>query len=184
MQWCCSSRFLPNAGRGNFPGSALLGIANQSADGIELVITGEDDRFPPDSPSSDFLLFDLDVNEPCNDVKEAIPLQHFFPEVCSLVISRDFRISGTAIVALIEWEEMRGLSTQAGGHVGAVGINGKMDERTFSELKDEVVWVPIVLVLVFGMFPVLAGHGILEFKCDDRNPVQTKDDIERVVVFR
>lgn len=166
-----------------FSSSSLSRIANESPDSVELVITGKDDRFSPDCPSADLLLFDLDVNEPGDNVEEAVPFQYFFPEVCSLVIPGNFQVPSTAVVTSIEREEMRAFSAQASGHVGAIGIDGKMDESPFSELKDEIVWVPVVLVLVFGMFPVLAGHRVLEFKCDDRNPIQTENYIERVVVF-
>ena len=45
-------------------------------DHIELVVTGEDERFlPPGLPEHDFFLL-LQVDEPGEDVEEAVSLQH------------------------------------------------------------------------------------------------------------
>ena len=92
--------------------------------------------------------------------------------------------SGTTVIATIEREEIGTFTCQVGGHISTIGIDREVHQSPFLKLEDEIVWVPVILVLVFGILPGLASHGILEFKSNNRDSVETQDDIEGVVMFR
>lgn len=71
---------------------------------------------------------------------------------------------------------------QAAGHVDRVRVDGEVDERPLLELEDEVRWVAVVLVLVNGVAPGLAGHGVLELDCSDRDAVERQRHVQAVAV--
>ena len=120
--------------------------------------------------------------KPRQDVEEALPLQHLFPQVGGLVAAGIVGIAGAACRALVEGQKARVPPRQARGHVDLVRIDGEVDQRPLLELEDQVRGVAIVLVLGHGVPPGLAGHGILELHGGHRDAVQAQDHVEGIAV--
>lgn len=160
----------------------LAGFGDNIPDCFQLVIPGEDSVFGPDLPAVERFLLHLYMHEPGEEIEQAIPGQDLFPEICGLEVARIFRVPCTSVVSLVEGEEVRGGTRQAGGHPGFVGIDSEVHQGPFLELEDEIVRIPVPLVLLHRVLPGLAGEGILQFHSHDRDAVHPENHIERVVV--
>ena len=131
------------------------------------MIAREDESFFFEFASVFVLFFvDLEMDESGDQIKEAVTLEDFFPEVGGAIIVavRIGWVSGSALVALVEGEEAGGGSGKAGGHPDKLGIDGEVGEGAAFEFKDGFAGISIVAILSFGVFGGLSGEGIFEFE--------------------
>jgi len=98
------------------------------------------------------------------------------------VIAGALRIAGSTSISPVEGQEMRGLAGQPGGHVHLIRINRKVDEGASLELEEEICRIAIDLILMNGIPPCLACHGILELCRGHRNTVQGQGHIHCIAV--
>ena len=158
-------------------------ICNQFPHRVELVVSGEDHGFLLDLLVTDLLFFNLKVDEPGQDIEKAIALPDLFPQVMGLISAGILGIACAGAIAQIEGQEVRGFPCEPCGHVDLIRVYGKMHEGPLLELEDQVIRVAVVLILVYGTPPCLAGHGVLEFGRGDRNAVQAQNKVERIIVL-
>src|SRR3989337_3067092 len=122
-------------------------IHHHLSDRIKLVISRKDHSFFLDSLIAKFLFLNLNRDEPCQGIQKAVTLKRFFPEVSGLIATRIIRVACTACVAFVKRQEAGTLAVQSGGHINLIRINGKMNQRTFLQLENQIPWVTIMLVL-------------------------------------
>ena len=158
------------------------GIVDEPSHRVELVVPREDHGLFLDLPVAGLLLLDLEMDEPGEDVEQAVPVPHLLPEVRGLVPPGVFGIARARAVAQVEGQETLP-APEPGGHVDLVRVHGEMYEGPLLELKDQILGVAVAPVLVDGVPPGLAGHGVLELRRGDGNAVQAEDQVERADVF-
>ena len=127
---------------------------------------------------SDFLLDDLQVHEPGEDVEQAVALPDLLPQVGGLVAASGCPGCPRQPSPLLKGRKSVLFPGEAGGHVHQVGIDGEVDQRPLLELEEQVVGVAVVLVLPDGVVHILAGQGVLQFGGDDRDAIQTQSQVE------
>ena len=154
------------------PYAFFPGIMHQRTNTVQLVIPGKDHVLDLDLLFSELFILHLEVDEPRQDVKKAVPFQDFLPEVGGFIVARVIRIASAAIAALVEGKEPGVLAGEACGHVDLVRIYGKMDKGTLLELEYQVRGITVRLVLSDSITPCLAGHLVLELYRCDRDPVE------------
>ena len=125
----------------------------------------------------------LDVDERPQKVQPCIALPHLLPQVCRLVARRHGRVPcgagvASAVAALIERQEHRGLTGQRGRHRHSVRVDREVHERPAAE--DQVVGVAVGPVLRHRVLDGLVGQRILQLGGRDRDPVDHQDHVERV----
>lgn len=148
------------------------------------MIAREDESFFFEFASVFVLFFvDLEMDESGDQIKEAVTLEDFFPEVGGAIIVavRIGWVSGSALVALVEGEEAGGGSGKAGGHPDKLGIDGEVGEGAAFEFKEGFAGISIVAILSFGVFGGLSGEGIFEFEGDDRDAVEAEGEVDDAV---
>ena len=123
---------------------------HQHAHRLELVEAGEDHGLGLDLAALIVaFFFDLQVDEAGEEVKQAVALQHLFPQVCRSVgpARRIGRISGCSGGTLVEGKKACGRARQTGGHKHGLGVHGKVHQRAVLEFEDGLVRVAVLLVL-------------------------------------
>ena len=110
-------------------------------------------------------------------------MEHVFPQIGGAVGAtlRVGWIACTAVVTLIEGEEVGGVPGETGGHPNDFRIDSKMSQGAAFEFKDGFVLVAIAPILVFGILSRLAGEGIFEFEGDQGNAVEAEGEIDNPV---
>ena len=101
------------------------------------------------------------------NIEEAVPFQHLFPQVPAAVARGVLGIAGPAldfsrVAASVEGEEKGASAHKAGGHVNLIRVNGEMHQGSFLELEKRRAGVAIVLVLVDRIAPGLSGTGVFQ----------------------
>ena len=119
-------------------GAALAGVGHEFPHAIKLVIAREYHGFFLDSLPTEFLFLDLQVNEPCQNIQEAVTLQHRFPQIRGLAAAGVFRIACPATAAPVEGQKARAFTRKARGHVDLVGVHREMDKGALLELENQV----------------------------------------------
>src|SRR3990172_12783007 len=157
-------------------------IYHHLTDRIKLVIARKDHSFFPDSLIAKSLFLNLNMDEPCQYIQKAVTLKCFFPEISGLIATRIIRVPCAACVAFVKRQEAGTLAVQTGGHVNFIRINGKMDQRAFLELENQIPGVTIMLILIDSASPRLACHRVLEFDRDKRYAVYAQDHIKRIAM--
>ena len=94
------------------PDAARSGVGFELPHGVKLVVAGKNHRLFADFPSTDFLLFNLEMDEASQNVEQGVSLPDLLPKVGGLVAVRVFRIASTGSVAKIERQEERLLAAQ------------------------------------------------------------------------
>ena len=118
-------------------GAVFLGMFNQLADNIQLMITREDNLLGHIGADlavgqRDLLDFLLIADELLQNIKEAVLLQNSFPQISSHIAAVGIlRVSGAtinawAIAALVERQEVSLVSEQAGSHGNPIQVSGKI----------------------------------------------------------
>jgi len=69
------------------------------------------------------------------------------------------------------------------GHVSFICIYGEVYQGPLLEVEEEVVGVPVELVLLDGILPALVRKLVLEFDGDDRDAIHGKNDIDAVLML-
>jgi hypothetical protein len=132
------------------------------------------------------LLFYLQVDEPSEEIEQAVPLQYLFPKVRSAIgpTGGIERIPSTAVATLIERQEVRRRTGNAGGHQYQFSIYREVDKRAPLELEDRFTRVAVLLVLPARIIDRLAREWVLQLYRDHRYTVQAQRDIERLLGAR
>ena len=137
----------------------------------------------------DLLIAGLEEDVGAEDVEEALAREHLAPEVVGAVAVGVGRVAGAAVdgagaAAAVEGQEARAGAGEPRRHVDLVGVGGEVDEGAPLEAEERRVGVTVLLVLVDGVGPVLAGHRVLELARRHRHAVEREDEVERVALVR
>ena len=121
-------------------------------------------------------LIHLEMNEPRQQVEQAVTLERFFPEVRRTVrpACGVWWIARAAVVSLVERQEPRGVSLQPGAEADVLVIQGKVSQ-TVLELKEQFLRVAVALILHDGVGHRLLGQLVFQLERDDRQAVDEKD---------
>ena len=110
------------------------------------------------------------------DVEKAVAFQYFLPEIAGAIARGVLRVASAAlhfawVAASVEGEEARVFTVEACAHVYFVRIGCEMDQRPRLEAEQRSAWVAVLLVLLHGLPPALAGAGILQLAGRHGQPV-------------
>ncbi len=151
---------------------------------LKLMVAGKDHRVRLDLAALVVaLLLDLEMDEPRQQIEEAVPLEHFFPEVRRAIGTplRVGRVACAPVAALVEGQEMRCRARQASSHEHRFGVHGKVDQRSALKLEDRLPRIAVLLILPPRLVQRLAGKRILQLERRDGNAIQAEDHIERLL---
>ena len=163
------------------------GRVHQRAHRLKLVVAREDHRFLLHLAALVVaLLLDLQVDEPRQQVEEAVPLQHLLPQVGRAIGAprRVGRVAGAAVAPFVEGQEVRRRPCQPRGHEHRFGVHGEVHQRAALELEDRLARIAVLLVLPARLFHRLAGERVLQLQRGDGDAVQAEGDIERLLRAR
>lgn len=122
-----------------------------------------------------------------DEVKQAIPLEDFFPQIACGISIGILRIAcatshtGT-IGALIEGQEPGFAICKLGGHPRFVEVNGKIDQETVVQTERKFLGITVTFVLVDGTDIVLPGQLVFQFECHHGDTVDGKHHVDGVGV--
>jgi hypothetical protein len=161
-------------------GALGLGMVDEAADGVELVVAGEDEGFFDVAFGScgggEGGFFDAEVHEAGEDVEEAVAGEDFGPKVAGADIVGDRGVACAVVVAAIERQEGGAGAFEFGGHDDFFGVGSEVDKAAFFE-GEEAFFGVAVLVLFADVLGGLAAHRVFEFDADDREAVEGEDDL-------
>ena len=160
---------------------------HQHAHRLKLVVARKDHRLRLDLAALVVaLLVDLQVDEAREEVEQAVPLQHLFPEVRRAIgpPGRIGRVAGAAVAALVEGQEVRRRARQPRGHEHRLGVHREVDQRAALELEDRLARVAVLLVLPARVLNRLARERVLQLHRGDRDAVQAERDVEGLLGAR
>ena len=136
------------------------------------------------SPPAVVLPLDL-VDELADQVKNAVSRPDPIPEVVRRVAragGRNRRVPRAAEAPLVERQEP-GLGTgELGGHEHLVRIHGEVGEAACVG-EERLARIAVASVLPDGVFDVLAGERVLEFRREDGDAVQKEREIDALVAL-
>ena len=135
-----------------------------------------------------FFLFGFKADELLDDVKQAVPPEHFLPDIGRhIVITRRLRVPGTAVIsgtvrALVERKEPGIWALQFRRHPGLVQVHGKERQNPVIELESRLTPVAVVLPLQLRIVDALAGQLVLQLNGDDGDAIDRQHHVDGVVV--
>ncbi len=162
---------------------SLRGV-HQRAYGLQLMVPGEDHRLRLDPPALVVaLLLALEVDEPSEQVEEAVSLEDFLPQVRRSVGAADRirRVPGAAVAALVEGQEVRGSTRETRRHEHGFRVGREVNEGPALELEDEFSRIAILLVLPPRILHGLTRHRVLELHRGYGNAVQGQGHVKGVL---
>src|ERR1035441_6373048 len=119
------------------PNALLPGSVHQSTHRLKLVVAREDHRLLLHFAALivAFLLL-LEMDEPCQQIEETVPLQYLLPQIPRAVrlAGRIRRVSGTTVATSVERQEVRCRTRQAGRHEHRLGVYCEMHQGSPLEL--------------------------------------------------
>ena len=163
------------------------GRVHQCAHRLKLVIAREDHRFLLHLTALIVaLFFDLKVDEPRQQVEEAVPLQHLLPQIGRAIGAphRVRRVASAAVVPFVEGQEERRRPCQPRGHEHRFGVHSEVHQRPPLELEDRLARVAVLHVLPARLFHRLPGERVLQLQRGHGDAVQAQGDIERLLRTR
>ena len=169
------------------PHALAAGGIHQHAHRLKLVVAREDHRLRLDLAALVVaLLLDLQVDEAREEVEQAVPLQHLFPQVGRAIgpPGRIGRVPGAAVAALVEGQEVRRRARQPRGHQHRLGVHREVDQRAALELEDRLARVAVLLVLPARILHRLARERVLQLHRGDGDAVQAQRDVEGLLGAR
>ena len=114
-----------------------LGVGDEAAHRIKLVVTRENHRLLTDHPyafvSGDFLFLNFQMHEALQDIQQAVGGQRLVPQVVRLPVVLHGWITGTVLVAFVEGQKESFLALQPRCHPCLIGVNGEMHQRSLLE---------------------------------------------------
>ena len=111
--------------------------------------------------------------------------QHSLPEVVGRIAGpggRNRRVPCASEAPLVERQEPGLRAGELGGHEHLVRIHGEMGEAARVG-EERLARVPVVSILPDGIFDVLAGERVLEFRREDGDAVQKEREIDALVAL-
>lgn len=177
---------LPGAGGvldqpvGTRPGSA--GRGEQPLHGVPLVEAREECRGLAGAPAVGVVPA-LDVHEIAEQTEPGVALPDPLPQVRRVVAVWIGRITGAALVpgaagALVERQESRLLTGEAGAHVDLARVDGEVHQRAGAE--DQVGRIAVALVLPDRVPDALLGERVLQLGRRGRDSVDEERQVDRV----
>ena len=187
----CNGVALAAAGRmlhqGIVPDALATRGVHEKAYGFELVVAREDHVLDLHLASLIVaFLFHLQVYEARQQVEQAVPLQHLFPQVRSAVGApfRIGRIAGASVAAFVERKKMCRRAGEPRGHEHGLGVHGEVDESAPLELEDGLARVSVLPVLFAGVLDSLPGEQVLQFQGGNWQSVDAQDNVEGLLRAR
>ena len=159
-------------------GSLGAGGRLQPANGVPLVVTGEDGRARLELRRVRRPLARHDVDEAAQEVEPRIPRPDLLPQVAGPVAGRVGGVALPVRVATVERQEPRLQPLEPGRHLDEVRVHGEVDECPTPE--GHVRGVPILPVLLLRMLDGLVGDRVLQFRRGDRDAVHEQAQVERL----
>ncbi len=130
---------------------------------IELMESGKNHAFFFEGLAIYLIFVHLQMQEPADYVKPAIPLPYIFPEIrCPVSIGIDW-IALTPIAAKIKGHVTCLFTFEFCGHVGFIGINCKVYQRSLFELEQKLIFVSVKHELLLGIVNTLTCELVLQF---------------------
>ena len=163
------------------------GRVHQRAHRLQLVVAREDHRFLLHLAALVVaLLLDLEVDEPRQQVEEAVPLQDLLPQIGRTIRAprRVRRVPGAAVAPLVEGQEVRRRPCQPCSHEHRFGVDREMHQCPTLELEDRLAWIAVLHVLLARLCHRLPGERVLQLQRGDGDAVQAEGDIERLLRTR
>ena len=165
-------------------GAVVACVAYEPADAVELLVAREDEEVLPGSAPAVVLPLNL-VDELADQVEDAVSRPDPIPEVVGRIAGaggRNRRVPRAAEAALVERQEPGLRAGELGGHEHLVRIHGEVGEA--APVGEEwLARIPVVSVLPDGVFDVLAGERVLEFRRKDGDAVQEEPEIDALVAL-
>ena len=128
------------------------------------------------------------VHEAPENVQEVIPLKHVFPEVRGFKAVGVFWVSLAAVVAQIEGQEAGVHPVQFRGHLHFFSADCKVHQRSAFESEERLFFLgrfvlgePVKFILFHCVFNRLCEVSF-QFGCGNRNAVDEKYQVDRIVV--
>lgn len=162
------------------PNAVNLGLGEELADNIELVITRED--------LNRFLGFGLfifggdDLGEIFDDSGEALTGEDSFPEIIGFEAVRVRRVAGAVVPTLVKGQKPGGFTLEVSTHAHFVIIDGEMND-TAPELEELFARVTVAFVLFDGIGDGLLGEAVFELKGGNRQAVDEETQVESELGF-
>jgi len=88
------------------------------------------------------------------------------------------------VAAPVKGSEKGAVTCQAGGHIDLVRVHGKMDKGPFLEFEQWRARIAVMLILMDGMAPILAGARIFQLASGHRQTVQGHHQIHGAMIRR
>ncbi len=159
-------------------------VAHQPADGVELLVAGEDEE--PIAGLAALLVFLLDlVNELADEVEHAVAGPGLLPQVGGSITipgGRYRRVPGSAELPLVERQEARLRSHQVGRDVDQVRVHREVREAA-PVGEERLPRVAVGLVLPNRILDILSGQRVLQLGREDRDAVKDEHKVEALVVL-
>ena len=105
-----------------------------------------------------------------NDAGELCFGQYVLPEIIGHHAIRVRRISCAIFISLVKWQEPAVFPCELRAEFDAGVINGKMHHTSF-ERKQQIPWIPVILILLDSIICILFRQLIFQFKSDDRQSI-------------
>jgi len=106
-------------------GALLARIGNQAADGVQLVITREDEDALAGLFAGFVFLLVL-VNKILQQVQDAVPRPDLFPQIGGGKAAPGGRVACAQVIALVEGDEAGLFPLQPGGKIDPFRVHGKV----------------------------------------------------------
>ena len=128
-------------------------IRHQLANGIELVIPGENQRFLSDTLAGVriFLCLFLQKNNFVNQIQHRIFFENVFPHIGNINAVFVVRVTlagvNTNTAAFIKRQKEGRFSFQIGAHIDFVQVHGEMSQAARLEFQQTSLVIPLILIL-------------------------------------
>ena len=157
-----------------FADAAGLGIGQELAHHVELVVAGKDLLLLL-PPLVVLLLHDLGVV--LDDVREPGLGQNLLPQVVGLEAALVGRVAGPVVPALVEGQEPGILALQVRAHPHFLVVHREVHHAA-AELKQQLLGIPVALVLLHRIIHGLFGQPVLELEGGHRQAVDEEAQVQ------
>ncbi len=155
----------------------LLGIRQNAAHHVELVIAGEEQCLP--LLSGLFVLLNRELGELLNDVGQAAARENVLPQVRRLVPVRIDRVALPVFEAFVERQKVAVIARQLGAHESFVWVYREMHQAA-AKLKQRLLGVAVGTVLTNGVLGFLVCPRVFEFQRRHRQAVDEQCHVHRL----
>src|SRR6266581_7966692 len=161
------------------PRSCSARVCHELPHAVKLLVARKDEKSLPGLAPFLVLLFDL-VDELADEVEYAVARPSLFPEICSGVafLRRRHRwIARTTEASLVERQEPGSRTGEVGRYIHEVRVDCEVCEAA-PVGEEGFARIAVGLVLPHCVLNVLPGERVLQFRGEDRYPVQEQHQIQ------